>query len=96
VRLWLDDVREAPEGWLHVRTAGEAIALLATGVVREVSLDHDLGDEHAGAGYEVATWIEEHAADGTLMRVKLAIRSANPVGRARMTAALESAERFWV
>ena len=96
IRLWLDDLRAAPEGWHHARTAAEAIALLAAGGVVEVSLDHDLGDEPGvGSGYDVACWIEQHAMQGTLQRLDWRIHSANPVGRKKMKAALESAERFW-
>ncbi len=96
VKLWLDDLRPAPEGWLHAYTAPDAIAALAAGGAQTISLDHDLGpDEGAGTGYDVATWIEGGAADGTLARLTWAIHSANPVGRARMRAALESADRLW-
>jgi hypothetical protein len=43
VKVWLDDQRAAPEGWVHVRTPEEAIRLLRRGEVEELSLDHDLG-----------------------------------------------------
>lgn len=43
VNMWLDDVRPAPEGWVHVTTAWEAIALIKAGKVARASLDHDLG-----------------------------------------------------
>jgi hypothetical protein len=48
LRVWLDDDledRAAPEGWTHVTTAADAIALLDAGDVVEVSLDHDLGHD---------------------------------------------------
>lgn len=45
IRLWLDDVREAPEGWVRCYWPDEVIAFLQEGGVDEVSLDHDLGDE---------------------------------------------------
>jgi hypothetical protein len=61
IRVWLDDVRDAPGGWVRAFTAAEAIALLEAGGVVEISLDHDLGDEAVcGAGYQVVCWIEEH------------------------------------
>jgi hypothetical protein len=43
MRVWLDDVRDAPDGWVHVQTPEEAIELLRSGKVKEISLDHDLG-----------------------------------------------------
>jgi hypothetical protein len=95
IRVWLDDVRPAPEGWVRAYTACEAIALLEGGDVVEVSLDHDLGDEATcGTGYDVATWIEEQVALHGFEPPKLAIHSANVVGRERMQRAIESIERL--
>ena len=94
-KLFLDDVRDTPNGWVRAFTAPEAIALLAAGGIDEISLDHDLGEGEAGTGYDVAVWIEEQAALGQLAPIRWSIHSANPVGRARMEAALRSAERFW-
>ncbi len=44
--VWLDDqeARDPKSGWTVVRTADEAIELLATGGVEAVSLDHDLNE----------------------------------------------------
>jgi predicted phosphodiesterase len=97
MKLWLDDLRPAPDdSWTHTRTAREASALLERGGVEAVSLDHDLGEaEDAGDGYAVACWIEQHAASGSLARLTWAVHSANPVGRAKMEAALLGAGRHW-
>ena len=43
VRLWLDDVRPAPDGWTWCRSTADAKALMQAGPVEEMSLDHDLG-----------------------------------------------------
>jgi hypothetical protein len=43
MKLWLDDLRPAPDGWTHVKTVAQAKAALATGEVDIASLDHDLG-----------------------------------------------------
>lgn len=43
LRVWLDDSRPAPAGWLHLRSVGAVQALLSRHLVRELSLDHDLG-----------------------------------------------------
>jgi len=45
LRIYLDDLREAPEGWERTHSAAETIFLLehATEPVVELSLDHDLG-----------------------------------------------------
>jgi len=41
-RLFIDDMREIPPGWLGCRTVSEAIAVLAVLPISEVSLDHDI------------------------------------------------------
>ena len=97
VKLWLDDVRPAPDGWEHVFTASEAIAHFATGNVVEASLDHDLGPSDAGTGYDVLAWVEKalgaHAWYGPLPRIY--VHSANPVGRTNMLTSLKSIERLY-
>lgn len=96
MKLFLDDVRECPEGWVLVKTAPEAIARLAAGEVTHLSLDHDLGDDDvAGTGYDVAAWIEEAVATrGFVPPMEISIHSANAVGRQRIAAALRSIARF--
>lgn len=42
MKVFLDDIRPAPAGWVLVKTAEEALALLRGGEVTEISLDHDL------------------------------------------------------
>jgi len=93
MKLWLDDTRDPVRcgriGWTWVKTADEAIALLATGQVRKASLDHDLSiaatlgnpaaDERTG--YTVVCWMEQNnmwPPEG------VETHSMNPVGRRRM------------
>jgi hypothetical protein len=95
VRVWLDDVRPAPEGWTRATTAHEAIALLEAGGIVEISLDHDLGDEATcGTGYDVACWVEERVATEGFEPPAIRIHSANVVGRERMQRAIEVIERL--
>ena len=42
MKLYVDDLRICPEGWTLARTNTEAIRLLATGYVEEISIDHDI------------------------------------------------------
>lgn len=42
MKLFVDDIRQAPEGWEIARTNSEAIHLLAGGWVDVISLDHDI------------------------------------------------------
>jgi len=105
IAVWLDDERDpqsdigrqkgasGSETW--VKTAPEAIQLLENGNVASISLDHDLGPDENGSGYDVAKWIEEQAYHGNLPRLQWAVHSDNPVGVKNMRAALEQANKFW-
>lgn len=91
MKVWLDDMRPMPQGFdIHVRTAAEAISLLAGGGVNMISLDHDLGDA-VGTGYDVACYIEQAAHDGFPVPPEICIHSANPVGRSKMEQAIQNA-----
>ncbi len=98
MKLWLDDFRPMPADYdVQVRTAGQAIWLLGTGTITEVSLDHDLGDDSKfGTGYSVAVWIERQSYEGSLRRLKWHIHSDNVVGRQKILQAMENAERHWL
>jgi hypothetical protein len=96
LRVWLDDLledRAAPDGWIHVTTAGAAIALIETGRVVELSLDHDLGDDEvAGKGLHVVDRIaERQMIDGRDLwpRDGITLHSANPAGVRQMAQAIE-------
>lgn len=94
--VWLDDERPMPAGFTHhAKTAQEAIDLLATGQVKRISLDHDLGHAQQ-TGYDVARWIEQQAYAGTLAEIGLGVHTQNPVGRKNICAALQNAKRFWM
>lgn len=89
MKLYLDDERECPPGWVYVSTAKAAIKLLATGMVKELSLDHDLGEpeEVNGTGYDVLLWLEEQVFVNDrrdLIPDVIKIHSANPVGQKKM------------
>ena len=91
MKVFLDDERVAPEGWVRVRWPEEAISLLKSGYVQELSLDHDLGDDQHGTGYDVLLWIEQEVAlHHFTPPANIAVHSANPAGRKRMLAAIES------
>ena len=94
MKLYLDDEREAPVGWVRVRWPEEAIELLKTGQVTDLSLDHDLGDDARGTGYDVVLWIEEAVATGGFVPPRIVVHSANAPARAKMEAGLEQIRRF--
>ena len=92
MKVWLDDERHEPATWIRARTAADAIALLNSGVVELISLDHDLGDG-AGEGYDVLVWIERAVVERGFQPPKIFVHTANPPARERMLAAVEAIER---
>ncbi len=44
-KLFVDDWRNAPAGWVLARTVEEALQVLRTGEVEEVSLDYMIGED---------------------------------------------------
>jgi hypothetical protein len=94
MKVFLDDQRSTPEGWVGVRWPEEVIALLVTGQVAELSLDHDLGNDRHGTGYDVLTWIEEAVAMRGFRPPLIKVHSANTSARLRMEAAIRSIERL--
>lgn len=95
MKLYLDDERPTPSGWERAYIAPEAIELLKTGKVTHLSLDHDLGPEEAGTGYDVCLWVEEQVFDrgfdfdNPFIPPVMTVHSANPVGRQRMESAIK-------
>ena len=94
MKVYLDDERATPDGWVRAFWPDQVIELLKTGEVTHLSLDHDLGDDARGTGYDVLTWLEQAAFEGTLRIPEIAIHSANAAGRQRMAAAVRSIQRF--
>lgn len=84
MKVFLDGKRETPVGWIRVFWPAEAIALLETGDVTELSLDHDLGDDQHGTGYDVILWIEIAVATQGFIPPEILIHSANPSARQKM------------
>lgn len=94
MKVYLDDMRPAPPGWTLVRWPAEAIALLEAGDVEEISLDHDLGDDERGTGYQVLLWIEEAVANRGFRPPLMRVHSANSSARHKMEAAIRAIGRL--
>lgn len=94
MKVYLDDERPTPAGWVRAYWPKEVITLLQTGQVTDLSLDHDLGDDARGTGYDVILWLEEAVATGGLVPPSITVHSANPAGRQRMMAGIESIGRL--
>lgn len=94
MKVFLDDERTTPDGWVRVYWPNEAIRLLSTGEVLELSLDHDLGDDRRGTGYDVVLWIEEAVAVRGFNPPLIQIHSANSSAREKMEAGIAAIGRL--
>ena len=94
MKIYLDDERQTPAGWVRVYWPDEAIELLKTGNVTEISLDHDLGDDDRGTGNDVVLWIEEAVILRGFKPPKMRVHSANSSARAKMESGINNIERY--
>lgn len=94
MKLYLDDRREAPEGWVRAQSVNEAIKMIiAADVWEDVSLDNDLGmwEWDGGEGYKLVDWMIEHDK-WPLNKPK--VHSWNVVRRAQMLADIDRFVRY--
>lgn len=94
MRVYLDDERPTPPGWVGVPWPEEAIRLLENGGVTELSLDHDLGDDTRGTGYTVILWVEEAVALRGFVPPTITVHSANASARQKMLLGVQSIQRL--
>lgn len=94
MKIFLDDIRQPPSGWVHVYWPDEMINLLKTGFVEEISLDHDLGDDNKGTGYDVLVWIENAVVMEGFNPPKIKIHSANVSARRKMELAITNINKL--
>lgn len=94
MKLYLDDERKNPVGWIRVFWPEEAIAWLKTEMVTEISLDHDLGDDDRGTGYDVILWIENEVMTNNFIPPQINIHSANVSARIKMELGIMAINKF--
>lgn len=92
MKIYLDDERQTPDGWIRVYWPEEAIALLKAGGVEVISLDHDLGDDSRN-GYDVVLWIEEQVYTSDYIPPEMRVHSANSSAADKMRAGIETINR---
>lgn len=97
MKLWIDDERPAPEGWVQARTLIEALYYLYSmkESITDIALDHDLGHPNYRDADLVASLIENLAAEDYIGRIKWQILTNNPDGVKKIRAALQNADKWW-
>jgi len=94
MKIWLDDLRPAPKGYIWVHWPNQAIELLKKGECTHLSLDHDLGDDVIGTGYDVLLWIEQSTMLEDFKPPIIYVHSANIAARQKMESAIGKIKRI--
>ena len=91
MRIWLDDVRPAPEGYFWCKSVNETKRTIIWhcglwGTIDLIDVDHDAGDyaKDGGDYIKLLDWLEE-----TGRNYPIRIHSANAVGVANMRRIIE-------
>jgi hypothetical protein len=84
-KIWLDDVRPAPEGWEWVKNANEFIAAMGKdgSDIEAISFDNDLG-LNSPEGWEIAKRVRDAVHLRVIefpFNIVLEVHSMNPVAR---------------
>lgn len=94
IKIWVDDIRPIPNGYIGVRSVNETIALIeeieeSGGEIGLLDLDHDLGDyaKYGGDAIKILDYLVEKEK-----YYPIVIHTANPVGRANMERIVN---RYW-
>jgi hypothetical protein len=82
IKIWVDDVRPAPKGYIWIRSVNEAKRFFSSPIGKNriialVDLDHDAGDfaSFGGDYIRLLDWFEE-----TGRNYPIRLHSMNPVG----------------
>ena len=100
MKLWIDDVRPAPEGYVHCVSVNQAILKIQVAesvyfnhrdvsdvdIISIIDIDHDAGEYASDGGdyIKLLDWLE-----ATGRNYPIRIHSMNPVGVANMRAIIE-------
>ena len=93
MKLWIDDLRPAPAGYIWIKTVNDAkwyiesaedveeIFPTGTPVIKLIDIDHDAGDFASNGGdyIKLLDWLEE-----TGRNYPIRLHSMNPVGLQNM------------
>jgi hypothetical protein len=91
MRIWIDDVRPAPEGWEWAKNSTDAIAIIEKTPLQNIDLisfDHDLGGDDTSV--PIVNYVEERVVESGEQAPKMLVHSQNPVGRDNLKRAIQA------
>ena len=94
MKIWLDDIRMAPKGYVGAKSVAETIRLIEEAEscgapIEVIDLNHDLGEysQFGGDAIRILDYLVERRTFYPIL-----IHTANPVGRENMERIIR---RFW-
>ena len=86
MKIWVDDIRPVPPGYIGTKSVNETIRIIEESIkegfeIELLDLDHDLGDYASDGGDAIK--ILDYLVEKELF-YPVRIHTANPVGRANM------------
>ncbi len=91
MKIWLDDIRPAPEGYVWCKSVNSAKRIIESAgePILLIDCDHDLGDYayDGGDGIKLLDWLVENECF-----YPIRLHTMNPVGRENM---LRMIRRYW-
>lgn len=93
MKIWVDDLRQVPKGYVWCKTVNETKDCIKQAEkdkqeIELIDLDHDAGDygikEYGGDYIKILDWMEE-----TGRNYPCRLHTANPVGKKNMTRIIE-------
>lgn len=88
MKIWVDDIRQAPEGYIWCKSTNEALRLIFVQhnyKIEVIDLDHNMGDTFGGDAIRILQEFERKSHRNSeiaeaVKNIKFRLHSANPVG----------------
>lgn len=102
IKVWIDDIREAPEGYTWCRSTNNALRFITQNkdYIELIDIDHDAGDYQKDGGDFIAVLKELERLSrnprwspvykDVIKRYSFRLHSANPVGVLNMRAIIQA------
>lgn len=91
LKIWIDDLRPAPDGYIWCKSTNEALCLIVDNIndIEVIHLDHDMGDTFGGDAIIILNELErkshrDEKFAAAVKRIIFKIHTANPVGAENM------------
>lgn len=96
MKIFLDDERPTPAGWVRTYSVEETISYLQTKLITHLSVDNDLGSlDSITEGFNVLNWLEAQVFNDPSFPVpEITVHSNNAARVQSMLATIKSIKRL--